>query len=147
MNKKPSFKVKAISLFIFINAFIFFISFIYALLVHTSEDGFVVECAFKNIFNLYCPGCGGSRALLYLFKLDFASAFFAYPPIYVLLFFLVYLDARAVVAIIKNQEGYFSSFNLNILIIIPASILVFFILRNLALLCFGYDYLGDILGK
>ncbi|MBO5907550.1 MAG: DUF2752 domain-containing protein [Clostridia bacterium] len=145
MKNKINQRKKALFLLIFINLSLLFLSLGYALVIHLSGEKYVVECAFKNIFGLYCPGCGGSRSVLYLYKLDFLSAFLAYPPIYLLLFFLVYLDTRAIISIAKDEPKYFSSFNLNILIIIPVFILVFFLLRNIALVVFGYDFLGDIL--
>ncbi len=146
--KKPVFSRKrATFILLSFNILLFLISLFYAYLVFLAGDGEVVECAFKNIFHLYCPGCGGSRSVLFLFKLDFLLAFLSYPPIYVLLFFLIYLDSRAVISIVRNDNRYFASFNLNILLIIPAIILFHFFLRNIALVFFRYDFLGDIITK
>lgn len=36
---------------------------------------FEIQCFFLTLFNLPCPGCGMSRALLSALRLDFRSAF------------------------------------------------------------------------
>lgn len=144
---KLSYRKRAAFLLIAVNALIFLLSASYAYLVYKAAGEEVIKCAFKRIFHIYCPGCGGSRALLYLFTLDFIRAFFAFPPIYVLLFFLIYLDIRAILSIVKNEKRYFSEFNLNILIVIPAFILLNFLVRNIFLCAFEYDFLGDIIKR
>lgn len=48
---------------------------------------YMIPCLFKKFFGFDCPGCGGQRALLYLFEGDFGKAFLIYPAIYPLLIF------------------------------------------------------------
>ena len=38
-----------------------------------------VQCFFKWLFKISCPGCGMTRAWVSLFKLDFAAAFRYHP--------------------------------------------------------------------
>lgn len=64
-------------LFCIILLFVYFI--IYELL------GFSIPCLFHKITNLYCPGCGVTRLLFSLLKLDFYQAFRYNPLIFVLL--------------------------------------------------------------
>lgn len=64
-------------LFCIILPFIYFIS--YELL------GFSVPCLFHKITHLYCPGCGVTRLLFSLLKLDFYQAFRYNPLIFVVL--------------------------------------------------------------
>ena len=40
-----------------------------------------IPCLFKQFFSIECPGCGMSRALLAVIRLDFAAAF-AYHPMF-----------------------------------------------------------------
>lgn len=52
-----------------------------------------LQCIFKHLFKISCPGCGMTRAWVSLFKLDFVMAFRFHPmfwsvPILGALFFL-----------------------------------------------------------
>ena len=47
-------------------------------------------------------------------------------------------------SVIKDDEKEFSGFNMNWLILIPVVIILNFIIRNILLLGFGFDYLGDL---
>ncbi|MBR2611820.1 MAG: DUF2752 domain-containing protein [Clostridia bacterium] len=38
-----------------------------------------VACVFKEIFGIFCPGCGMTRAYISLLYLDFRSAFLYHP--------------------------------------------------------------------
>lgn len=61
--------------------------------IKTMEE-YMIPCLSKKLFGLPCPGCGGQRALLFLFKGDFSDAFWMYPAIYplIILGFLVILN-------------------------------------------------------
>ncbi len=133
-------------LIILISANILFILFaaLYAHAVHTVGGEGVVSCNFKHIFKLYCPGCGGSRSLVHLFRLDVISATLSYPPAPIFLLFYVDLNMRFTLTAISCDTYYVKSFKPNRLIIIPVFILLSFVIRNALLLFFGIDYLGDL---
>ena len=38
-------------------------------------------CVMVRVFGLYCPGCGGTRAVSHLMGLRFKQAFFCHPPL------------------------------------------------------------------
>lgn len=40
-----------------------------------------VPCAFKKVTGLYCPGCGGTRAVRQLLKGHLWQSFIDYPPV------------------------------------------------------------------
>ena len=48
-------------------------------------------CPSVILFGLPCPGCGTTRAALYLLKGDFAEAFYINPGIYLWAVFLLYI--------------------------------------------------------
>lgn len=49
----------------------------------------MLPCYFKTMYGFDCPGCGGQRAILFLFKGDFAASFTAYPPLFPIIFMLL----------------------------------------------------------
>lgn len=66
---------------------IVYFSAAYALMTH-----FGISCVFLEIFGLPCPGCGMTRALFSLCRLDFYSAF-RYNPV---IFFMPYVFAYVI---------------------------------------------------
>lgn len=142
--KKRRFTV--LFLFLFFNISLLLVSFFYSHLVENSisKGEEIFACAFKNTFNMYCPGCGGSRSLVSLLHFDLFKSLVLYPPLWVMIIFIIDIDARAVFSIIKDSISYIKSFRLNSIIIIPVSILLNFLLKNL-LLFFGIDLIGDFL--
>jgi len=48
-------------------------------------------CIFIYLFNIPCPGCGMTRALLFLLKLDFKSAFMHNPTIFFMPYIAYYI--------------------------------------------------------
>ncbi len=48
-------------------------------------------CVFRKFFNFYCAGCGGTRMLIALFRLDFYQAFRYNPGMFILLCIIMLL--------------------------------------------------------
>ena len=101
-------------------------------------------CAFQRVFHLYCPGCGGTRAVRALLKFDLVGAFIYYPPLILSLPILGYLEYLLVRGVILSDPQEIRRFNPALRIIFAVFILVNFVLRNILLLN-GIDLLGDIL--
>ena len=144
MKKLSEFQKKTLLVFIFANLILLTVSALYAHIIAEAGGKDIVGCAMKRLFFIYCPGCGGSRSLLHLFRLDFISAFKLYPPMAVLLFFLIDIEVRALLSIVKDKPRYLASFKLSSLLIIPAVLLLHFFIRNLLLVEFGIDPIGDL---
>ena len=102
------------------------------------------SCSFKERFDLYCPGCGCTRAAKYLLELDILNSFLANPMIIIVT--LVILLCMTI-AIYERVKFHYSK-KLRILRakILGAFLIMWFlyaIVRNLLLVCGGIDYLGD----
>ena len=100
-------------------------------------------CLMIKIFKLYCPVCGGTRALNAILHLDFISAL-KYSPLCVFLAASVaYFDVRAFVAIVRNEKRILrigKSFAVAFAVIV----ILTFVLRNFLLVFYGADPLGDL---
>ena len=144
MIKPSTYRKRMLVIFITANLILLTVSAVYAHIVAAADGKDIVGCAMKKIFFIYCPGCGGSRSLVHLFRLDFISAFITYPPMAVLLFFLLDIDIRGALSIIKDEPKYLRGFKLNSLLVIPAVLLLHFFVRNLLLIKFGIDPIGDL---
>lgn len=67
------------------NTIIFVMCFITGYIFYKYNIG----CIWKKIFGIICPGCGYTRALLCILKLDFKKAFY-YHPLFWTIPFLIY---------------------------------------------------------
>ena len=114
----------------------------------TARFPFLMGCGMHDIFRLYCPFCGGTRAITELIELDFAGMLHANAivPIFIVMF--IYLDILALVAIIKhkhNKNIFYSFFSRKMGIVTLALVIVYFLMRNILLVFFKIDPLGDLL--
>ena len=130
-------------LFIAVNGGIIILSIIYAIVFHFWPELF--SCAFKETFHLYCPGCGGSRAVSRLLSFDIVGSFICFPPLYFAIGAIAELDIRMIAAIIKNDKDILARYRPTAFIIFAAVLIVHFVLRNALLLGLCIDPLGDII--
>lgn len=101
-------------------------------------------CSFQRVFHLYCPGCGGTRAVRALLRFDLVGAFICYPPLPLSLPILGYIEYLLVRGAVMSDARQITRFKAPLLIIPAAVILINFAVRNILLLN-GIDLLGDIL--
>ena len=102
-------------------------------------------CQFSQLFHLYCPGCGGTRAISSLLRFDVIGSLLANPvPVYaIVLFFRVWIALLH--NVITGRDGkkwrIIREWEIvGIIVVIAGN----FIVRNLLLVLFGIDYLGDM---
>ena len=86
-------------------------------------------CPIKNIFNIYCAGCGTTRMIISLLKLDFYQAFRYNPLMFILgIVFLIYI-IYVVIMYLRNKKIYIP--NTKIFIAIIILMFLYMILRNI----------------
>lgn len=101
-----------------------------------------LTCYFRTKWGIYCPGCGGTRALFAILNGEILASV-RYNPITLL--FLIDLIFVPITYLIEKSNKELSlakirlMYNLSLLIFI----FVYFIARNLLLIYFGIDLLGD----
>lgn len=77
-----------------INIFLILIICLFIFIVYfylNSIFGFSIPCYFHEITGYYCPGCGITRCLFSLLKLDLYKAFMYNQLVFILLPFLLFL--------------------------------------------------------
>lgn len=104
----------------------------------------VVTCPLHDILHLYCPFCGGTRAILSLLRFDVWTAFRVNPAVLIALPVLLVFYIRALIAFFRGDvflyripRGWTGA--------LLALFIGFFLLRNVLLLAFGFDPAGDFL--
>lgn len=93
--------------------------------------GFAVPCLFYTVTGLKCPGCGITRMIFSLIKLDFVSAFKFNPAIITVSPLLIFLAVIMVVEYIKNGKMPSSKWINICFYILIAYFVIFGILRNI----------------
>ena len=100
------------------------------------------KCPSSLLFHIYCPFCGGTRAVSELIRLNIFEAVKCNFFVVFLSGLFLYYDISALFRIIRGKDKIISISKTTIFIVLTV-MLVFFIARNTAL-AFGYDYLGDL---
>ena len=98
--------------------------------------GFAIFCPFHKFTGLYCPGCGVTRLLFSLIKLDFYQAFRYNPLVFILLILgIIYWLIKIICQKFKNINLIIPNKIWYVLLII---VILFGIMRNIPF----FDYLG-----
>ena len=112
------------------------------MIVKFLKNFFHEKCYFRVYFHLYCPGCGGTRALRALLKFNIMQSLY-YNPMVVI---LISVESFLLINHLCKKSGKFYSINLNdkkIRILVLFSWTIYFLIRNILLVIFGIEMLGD----
>lgn len=102
------------------------------------------DCRISSVLHLYCPGCGGSRAIYALVRGHVLEALRYYAPLPIAAVLLAVTDLRMLLFLKRGGDLPSRRFGYACLIFLVGSVILQCILRNI-LLCFEIDYVGDIL--
>ena len=102
------------------------------------------HCRIASTIGIYCPGCGGSRAVAALFCLRPLSAFLLYPPVPIALICLAVADVKMALLLLGRGCMPSRRFGIAVLIICIGSVMAQCAIKNVLLL-YGIDVLGDVL--
>lgn len=96
----------------------------------------IIVCPIHYLFHIYCPGCGLTRMMISIFKLDFYQAFRYNPYVFILLnLFIIYLLYALIRYFITKK---IPPINIKLIIGIVYSLLIYMVLRNIPL----FDFLS-----
>lgn len=127
--KKRIFKVVSI--------IIFLIGIFFGYYFLNCHFGFGVPCIINELTGLVCPGCGITRMLFSIVKLDFKSAFMYNQLLFVLLPFIIGFIIYYLILYIKgDKDRILSKIPFWVWIVLIIIIIGFFILRNLPMFPF-----------
>ncbi len=104
-----------------------------------------MPCFFKEITHLYCPACGGTRAVRALMHLDLERSFLCNPIVLYGVFMMLWCFSGFLAGKIFHRTIRICRPRLWMLYLGVALFFVYGVVRNIAVYQFGYDYLGDLL--
>lgn len=102
----------------------------------------VVTCPLHDLVHLYCPFCGGSRAILSLLRFDFPTALRANSAVLLSLPVLFAFYLRALISFFRGAPFSFRiprGWTVALLCLFA----LFFLVRNILLFTVGFDPTGD----
>lgn len=103
------------------------------------------SCFLHDVFRVYCPGCGGTRALEYLVKGHPVKSVMSNPTVVYTIYLFFHYNYIAWKSILtRDYEFYVFKSNAPALVLV-AIILGNFVIRNILLCFFNIDYLGELL--
>ena len=102
------------------------LSFIYLYLI--KRFSFYIPCIFHKITQMYCPGCGLTRMIISIFKLDIYQAFRYNPLLFIMMPFIITYEIIYYINWIQDKNYIISKKIWYTLLIIT---IIYTILRNM----------------
>ncbi len=104
-----------------------------------------MPCIVHDLFRIYCPGCGGTRAIFALLKGHIVESLCSNPAILLGVVLVIYYEAGVLLTLIKkNGKRYYSTSVVPIVVFVMI-VMVFAVVRNYLLIACGIDLLQDFL--
>ena len=103
-------------------------------------------CIFHRLTGLYCPGCGGTRAVMALFRGDLKASFIYHPLVLYGLAVAIYILIHRMVFEVRSRtcDGFYDKKYVFPTWTLWGALVVLglnFLIKNLALLILGIDLL------
>lgn len=105
--------------------------------------GLISNCSIRNKYSIYCPGCGGTRALLALIDGKILTSLYYNPLVICIIFDIVFSIITVYIEKFSYNKSRFMQYRITIKIINLIVILLLFVVRNILLIYFDVDLLGD----
>ena len=90
-----------------------------------------IPCLFHEVTHLYCPGCGITRMLFSIIKLDFYQAFRYNMLLFILFPFGSFLIIENYYSLAINKTPLYKKINSKVWIILIIILLIYGLLRNI----------------
>ena len=104
-----------------------------------------IPCFVYAFFNVYCPGCGGTRALFALFHGEVLHSLIYNPAILLGVVLILYYEAGAVITLIRRNGKIYFYQKPSLLYAYLAIVIVFALIRNWLLIAFQIDLVKDFI--
>lgn len=102
-------------------------------------------CGFAELLHLYCPGCGGTRSVYAMLRLDIVTSFLYHPLIAFLVVLFVEYYVGAIITMIKNNGKRYYYLRVWFCYVALGIIVLNFVLRNVLMVFWHIDPIGDLI--
>ncbi len=101
-----------------------------------------LPCTFLETTHMYCPGCGGTRAMMALFHGHIFKSLSYNPTVFFGVALIMYYEITVLMTILSKKKRVYYTKSMKPVIIYVIIVLAFFIIRNVLLVGFGIDILN-----
>lgn len=122
-----------------------FLAYGYVYLVRNNPAQFP-PCAFLTLFHVYCPGCGGTRAVYYLLHFELLNSFLCNPAVIFIASTVVYYWCKILYYLVKCGGAAEISIHFGFLYILLGILIINCLVRNILAAGFDIDYLETLDG-
>lgn len=104
-----------------------------------------MPCVVHDLFRIYCPGCGGTRAIFALLKGNLMESLYSNPAIILGAILVIYYEAGVLLTLVKKNGKRYYSTSVVPIVLFVIIVMVFAVVRNYLLIACGIDMLQDFL--
>ena len=101
-----------------------------------------LPCTFLETTHMYCPGCGGTRALMALAKGHIIKSLCFNPTVILGVLLIMYYEITVLMTVLSKKNRVYYTKSTKPVVIYVSIILAFFVIRNVLLVGFGIDILN-----
>lgn len=102
-------------------------------------------CFVHEFFNVYCPGCGGTRALFALFHGQVLHSLIYNPAIVLGAILILYYEAGVIITLVRRDGKVHFYQKCGLLYTYLVIVILFAIIRNWLLIEFQFDLMKDFI--
>lgn len=101
----------------------------------------IPDCTFKSVTGLYCPGCGGTRAVAAFIQGQWIRSFRYHPFVpYCGILYIIFM-ARGTLAVLSKEKFQYMKFRNGYIYFGIVILFVQFVIKDIMLLVYGVDVL------
>lgn len=104
-----------------------------------------VPCGLVTFFHIYCPGCGGTRALFAMLHGHFIESLYYNPAVVLGALLILYYEVAVIVTLVKKNGKIYYYRKATLVYIYLGIVFGYAVIRDVLLLWKGIDLLGNIL--
>lgn len=130
---------------IFIGVNVLAVAFVFLFPFYARYLSVFNSCTMLDVFHIYCPLCGGTRAMGAFLRLDIWQSVLYNPMVLVLAVLFVLYEGAMLYHLIKKTKQRPFLLDTWLLWVLGGVCVAVFVVRN-GLLLFGIDNLGNVLG-
>lgn len=105
-----------------------------------SKLGF--PCILYTLFGLYCPGCGGTRSIIFLLQGRIVESFLAYPATIIVVIVVITFAIKYILSLFLTKVNK-PKIRISFLFVILGVIVINWIVRNILLIGYGIKIIGQ----
>jgi hypothetical protein len=106
---------------------------------------FSLPCGLLTLFHIYCPGCGGTRALFSLLSGHPLQSLYYNPAVLLGAVLALYYETAVIVTLVKNNGKVYYYQKPTLVYIYVVVIFGYTVVRDILLVGYGIDMLGNVL--